>query len=153
MSFFFFLTENISPNFLNSNLASAIRKKRENSELDNVNDPFSSVETYNDDMCRKRPFRIRFSDIGLGDWMLPTEGESVDIGVCKGSCTVRYAPVVSQNAKLRRLAYEFNLTSEKEAPCCAPLILEPLKIKIRYDNGSVLPSSLSDVVISQCGCH
>lgn len=73
------LTDNTNPNILIFNLASAIRKKRKTSETGNGKDPFSSLETFHEGMWRRHPFQLKFSDVGLGDGILPEESERVKV--------------------------------------------------------------------------
>lgn len=84
------------------------------------------------------------------DWILYPE--SVDIGVCKGSCKTKGAPIVSNKTETKRLAYKFNLTSEQETTSCAPTVFQPLRIIYRNEDGILFSSSVSDFSISECGC-
>lgn len=141
------LTDNITANFPIFNLSSSIRKKRGIS--DNSNKPYPNLKSVNGSTCKRHPFEVKFSDLEI-DWIL--EPASVDIGICKGSCTAKDAPVASNNAELRRLAYNFNLISEEEATCCSPTAFRPVSIIYRGEDGLVIPSIISDFSISECGC-
>nr|XP_018900254.1 PREDICTED: protein decapentaplegic-like [Bemisia tabaci] len=103
------------------------------------------------DLCKRRPMRIDFSDVGWSDWIVAPAG--YDAYFCDGECPF---PLPEHMNTTNHATIQTLVNSVKPnlmpKPCCAPTSLEPISMLYLDNNGKTVLKTYADMVVTGCGC-